>query len=593
MALLISPLHAAEIHYKRKYHLTFAHAKKLFVFDMALLASVVFLTAATLFWYTYDPTVLELVSVSITSSEERIASGDYATYEITYTNHSDVLLTEAHITLMLPEGFEVDTAEPQAIYEPKWHIFTLPNIPPGGNGTTHISGWFYDVPHQENAITAHFSYIQDGDVQREVKARRALTTLRGSVLETAVTLPSHILGSGSTPITISLTNAGERPLYSIKVPLAGNTELHIQSPSITAGTITDQLWTIPELAPGDTLSLSGSLVSSVPPSKQQISLNITPTIDVNNKTIPQQTQSTALQVAHPSAVITTEWSDTAGVSPGTSKEAIITVVNTGDTSLTNVSVIIPLPAEMVHIAAVQSQNNGSLSGQTFTVSHAHNAALREIAPQQEAIVRVSIPIRSIPTGTDLTVALTPRISASVSSVPDATFTQQGVTSPPLKIGTQLSLSASTRYYTDEGDQLGRGPLPPQVGKETKYWAIIEIANSSSNIQNLSFQATLPSYVSWTGKTSVSTGADVQYNPATHQMTWSHNSLAAHQTAGIYAELSLTPTADQRGSTPLLLQNITVTANDTFIGIPLTRTVSSVDASLKNDTKAQQSGVIVQ
>ena len=34
LALLISPIHAAEMHYKRNYHLRFAHARKLFLFDI-------------------------------------------------------------------------------------------------------------------------------------------------------------------------------------------------------------------------------------------------------------------------------------------------------------------------------------------------------------------------------------------------------------------------------------------------------------------------------------------------------------------------------------------------------------------------------
>src|SRR3990167_8605456 len=38
-AILISPLHHAEMRYKQTYHLRFAHAKKLFVFDMMLILS--------------------------------------------------------------------------------------------------------------------------------------------------------------------------------------------------------------------------------------------------------------------------------------------------------------------------------------------------------------------------------------------------------------------------------------------------------------------------------------------------------------------------------------------------------------------------
>ena len=65
LALLISPIHFAEIHYKKKYHLNFKHAKKLFAFDMILLSSIIVLIIATSFWFFYNPNIVDQINLSI------------------------------------------------------------------------------------------------------------------------------------------------------------------------------------------------------------------------------------------------------------------------------------------------------------------------------------------------------------------------------------------------------------------------------------------------------------------------------------------------------------------------------------------------
>ena len=163
----------------------------------------------------------------------------------------------------------------------------------------------------------------------------------------------------------------------------------------------------------------------------------------------------------------------------------------------------------------------------------------------------------------------------------------------LPIATELTLNAQTRFFTDEGDQIGRGAFPPEVGKETRYYALLEVENTTSRIRNVVVQATLPNYVLWTSKTSVTQGQNPIYSEATHAFTWQTPYLEPHTTVGIYVELSLTPTVDMRGKTPVLLQNISASGTDTFTDIPLSVSHSAIDSSLPLDKEAQQIGVKIQ
>ena len=84
LAFLCSPIHWLEIYYKKRYHLNFTHARKLFLFDMMLLSLIVVLIGSTIIWFNYDPTIDELVYVSIKPSQDKMISGDYVSFEINY-----------------------------------------------------------------------------------------------------------------------------------------------------------------------------------------------------------------------------------------------------------------------------------------------------------------------------------------------------------------------------------------------------------------------------------------------------------------------------------------------------------------------------
>ncbi|MBP9760727.1 MAG: hypothetical protein KBD15_00600 [Candidatus Magasanikbacteria bacterium] len=593
LAFLISPLHAAEMHYKNKYHLTFRHAKKLFFFDMMLLASIIFLSISSYAWYTYDPTVRDLVFVSITSPQDRIESGEYTSHTITAQNNSDVTLTNPVMTLRLPNGFVTDKVESELGAYTGENTLTFPNIHPGGVVSFTIFGWFYDVPDTHNSIGAVFSYTQLGREQQEIVARESHTILRGSTLTTDISVSESILGFGKSPFQIILTNTGEQTLKDISLPLPKDTSFRMDGEKTDTGTLKADIWSITELAPKETAELSGTITSKLTQTIPLYTLSLTPEIGVNGTRIQQKTVEKNIQVAHPQANITSLWENQVTTAlPGTTQTLIVDITNTGDTPLSNITLVLPIPKDTVDTATLAKNNKGTYTKDTLRIDSNHHASFKTLAPGQHATIDILIPIRSAPQGTDITLSLTPQIQATVPSVPNALFQTQAEQSPALTIGTHMRINATARYYTDEGDQLGRGPLPPVVGKETKYMAIIEVHNTSSEVTDVQVQATLPAHVVWTTRTSVSYGRDVVYTPETRGILWQAPSIPPHTSVGLYMELSLTPQQSQIGTTPVLLQNIRLSAKDPRIGETLQKTHAPIDASLPNDAQAKQQGVVV-
>lgn len=569
--------------YRNKYHLKYRNAKKLFVFDIALLLSIVVIGAAGIFWWTYDPTISDLVIVSITPSKDKIKSGEQADFTITYENASDVALLEPQLKITPPSGFIIANEQT---------VITLDTLGPKSKGETTISGRFFGTPETAYPFDAELSYRQETRTVREMSRAHLLVIPRDSVLTTELKTPAKIFREGSAPITITLKNTGGTDLAGISLPTTVGQDLSIRFASDTERTI-------PQLAPQESKTIETTLRASLSSLQKTVMLNFTPEITVNNSVFPQTKITKTLEVLTPQLTLEMAWKDeTRTASPGDVVPLNITMTNNGEINFADLKLVVPVSDGMMNGVKLAQLNNGVLSKGIVTI----NAADR-LAQGAQHTLTLRVPIaKSISTGTDVSLIVTPFVQAAIAEVTTMSFTPtprevwgftKSASSPPLKIGTSLTMEANTRYYTEEGDQIGRGPLPPRVGEHTKYWALITISNTTSKVENVRFSATLPSYVSWSGKTSVLNGPDIEFNPDTRRVSWSGVTLAPHERNGVYFEVGLTPTEEQRGTTPLLVTDIKLNGTDTFIEKELLVRANNLDARLKGDEKAEGKGVRVE
>lgn len=591
LAALSSPLHVAEMHYKQKYHLSFRHAKKLFVFDILLLLSIAVLSVGTIFWFTYDPTVTSLVRVEISADHARIESGEDTTYRVDIENNSSVSLQQPTLALSFPKGFILNTTTLPEAFDTKSHTLRISTIVPGASTAFTFSGTLYATPHEEDNITATLSYTQTDREQEEIKVARIVQTLRGSTLSITSTLPEVLVNQGNADITITLRNQGQQSYRAISVPLTLPEGISLQTTTSTLGSVQTTLWSIPELKPQEQATLTATIRSGIADTVSDLSFRFTPQIQVNGHSFAQESTEQRVRITHPELFIATRW-DTASISPGTNARFTIDIANNGDSALDDLSLYIPLDTNTINLSTFRQENTGTYTGNTFIIQQAHHAGLAHLEPGESRSITLIVPIKQTLSGKDIRVTLSPTVQATIPGLPQHPV-EKTVTSEAMNVGTSLTISASSRYYTNEGDQLGRGPLPPQVGKETKYWAIIRVQNTTSRVRDIVLTTTLPEGVVWTDRHSVSHGAPLQYNPATKQIRWELKELWPGQVVGVNTELSITPTEAQRGTILPLLGSIRVEGFDTFIQTSLSKTHAGVDTSLPDDTLGQQKGHRVQ
>ncbi|MFH1286468.1 MAG: hypothetical protein ABII02_01815, partial [Candidatus Magasanikbacteria bacterium] len=541
LAFLISPIHAAEMHYKKKYHLNYLHAKKLFFFDMLLICSTLILGAATIFWYTYDPTVTDLVHVGVTASidnkgiaDVRAESGDLIHFSVSFQNNSDVLLQNPIITLSLPPGFLIQETVPSETFDASTQSFSIHDLAPRASGEVTFLGILYGTPALENAVRATLSYKQEARNVREQTHAGIIATLRGSKLMAEMAVPDVLLAQSKAEIKISISNTGERPISEVILPLDIDETLRLEILSQDIGETKGREWFLDTLAPGESVELEALLITSLPTNVTEKRIRLAPSIQVKDETFSQMPVEKNVRIVHPRLEMSTSWNTSIpAVSPGDILEMTIQLRNTSNATFEDVIISLPLPTGIVDVAKLARENHGYVRSGTFFITSDYEAKLKEIKPQESVSLTLTIPVRSsVEAGADPKLALTASLTASIQGVKTGTYSNS-VSTDAVPVGGQIILSGESRYYTAGGDQLGRGPLPPEVGRETKYWALLSVKNTTSQLSNVRFSATLPSYIHWTGKSSVSRGNDVSYNVANRSVSWNLSSMSPNETIGIY------------------------------------------------------------
>ena len=162
----------------------------------------------------------------------------------------------------------------------------------------------------------------------------------------------------------------------------------------------------------------------------------------------------------------------------------------------------------------------------------------------------------------------------------------------IPLATEVAVESAARYYTEEGDQLGRGPLPPMVNQTTKYWLMFRANNTNNDLRAAVFSATLPAGVEFTGKQSVTIGPTIAYNPANRDLSWNYRLLPANSQTGLYFEVAVKPNAAQIGQTLTLLKNIKFTATDDAVGKNFSFSQPDVTNVLPASDQGARSGAAV-
>jgi hypothetical protein len=164
------------------------------------------------------------------------------------------------------------------------------------------------------------------------------------------------------------------------------------------------------------------------------------------------------------------------------------------------------------------------------------------------------------------------------------------TSRTIRIASDLSMVS--KIVHNVGPFQNSGPIPPVAETKTTYTVLNSVGNSFNNVKNVTYTATLPSYVTWLGKVYPDSAApNVKYNADKREITWSLGDIAPgtgfNSSPRDFAfQLELLPSVSQVGNAPILINAQRIAGTDAFTDTVVEESVPSLDTRMESDPNFQ-------
>jgi len=164
-----------------------------------------------------------------------------------------------------------------------------------------------------------------------------------------------------------------------------------------------------------------------------------------------------------------------------------------------------------------------------------------------------------------------------------------------KINSQLYLNAKGYYYEPSQGIYNTGPIPPKVNALTNYTIHWQIINVSNDLENVIVKSVLPQGINYMNYyiNKLNKG-QFSYNERTKEVIWNIGKVPAGTgiilpSYELIFQVGITPSINQVGDSPILINESQVEGKDMFTGINLNVTSPAVNTSVPDDTRIDNYG----
>lgn len=582
-----------EAHWETKYKKRSPkHAGKLLAFDLALLFMASALAVLLVLVHTSLPPIISpgLVTASL-PEPQTLPIGESSELVIEYQNNQGKLVQDARIVLETPDSFVL--ARTDALESSRnrvnRQVFELGELPANSSGQITVPGRAYGTPDSTLPVTLKMIYWEGGRAADTVIYGYYSIPLVDSPLALDISFSEPFMTDTVNRITVSYENRGDAELSNTRVRLKTPDGFRVVGAEPYLGS--NMTWQPGNLSPGQhgTLAVYGILTDGAAPD-----FAVTATVDAHEQEALKVNRAGRNAHAKSTGFVLTQ--DLAGLTslrPG--QEATVTVryANRGEKIIRNVAVNLdaegaylaesyPAPEEWTAdgYAELEKLEPGADGEFTATVRTAEYRGPEELNGNSEPHISV-----------------TSHADYSLSGDDARMFrTQTGTIDLP--ITTSLNLDTAALYFTEAGDQLGVGPIPPKVGKVTRLWAVITVENRHNPVSDAVLTATLMPGVTWTGKTSVTSGKPLAYVPSERKVIWQIDEIPAYAgehlpSATANFEVGVAPDENDAGSVLELLDHINIEGKDAFTDLRVTASGEPVTTAIRFGEEESLVGKVVE
>jgi len=567
---LLSPFYR---HIEKRYIKIEKFEIKFLLTDIALLLISLGVAGSVIGWFIWHNKIENHIFFEAQITPTEIVSGAPSTLVLRYTNGTGQELNDVYLNLSYPAHFDLqELASGETLVE-KSNVISLGNLPPDAFGSIKIRGVMFGNVGGEQTFEAKMTFNYGEKKHYGEKTSRHVFSPAKSVLNLSLEIPEKIVAGQSFTGRVAYENTGDLALPEIKVTPEWPENFNLIS-------LSPDKWLIDSIEAGEKGYFN--FIGTPAAGAENLSLSFIPSFVFGSDEYRQEILKQDVSIIQPQIKVSHSVEATS-VNPGGTLKAIVKYENTGDTPVYNVD--ISLYSNNPFIQTDAKKIIGTIASHTSGETEIE-IKLQPYVTQSETSVFEHLNIDT---------------KASASYKIEESLTAEAVTVYGTEISTPLTTPITFRsfgrYATESGDQLGRGPLPPVVGEETKYWIFWNVSGTTNEIKNLSITGELPANVSFTGRQTVSTGSAVTYDESTKTVSWQVGEInstfaPSAKVIGAAFEVAITPSESQVGTSPTLISDILLSGTDSWTNAWLTATGSKVTTNLPGDQMADSLELVI-
>jgi hypothetical protein len=529
--------------FEEGYQKIYTNPKKLFLFDCLLLLAALCAGITTLYIVFFGVGVAKYMELSLTLSPDPLINGRETRVTISYNNKGDTAVDDTELAVVMPAGFVVKDTHPAERWNPAKKTFSLGHLAAHKGGSVELEGVLLVDPRFKERFSANLTFHEENKRRIENKLASQDVSLRESAFTATYEIPPVVIKNNWFTVTSTLVNRASLTLPNVTVSPSPST-IASTSPTVDGGR-----WHVDEWMEGAARQFVMSTQENG--TGNDATITLTPQLEINNEIIEQPTEAAVVSVIDPHISIALNETWGKEFEFNTPHPLTIAIKNDGQWPVASWRLKLT-PSEGMRVTAGDDihMENGVLVWSIST---------DPLEPGETSVVNASIIVPN--TQNKPTLTFTPSL--------EYTLNYNGSLIPGSLNGTARTIDsvappevyAEARYFSTFGDQLGRGPLPPRVGAETKYWIHWIIHGGSRALHDVEVRAALPSYASPTGKGSVSRGKSALFDGTTRSMVWNVAQLDPKEAISVFFEVAVVPEKIHQGKDLLLMNETTLRGTD--------------------------------
>lgn len=550
----------------------------------------------------------------------QVSSGDKVNYQIKITNNEAVSLTNVKLTVNLPIGYVYTNANKQ----PQDSLTQ-------DNSASNIKTWLIGDLYMEQSqiiningnligqlnskliVAATISYIPANFSSEFQKNTSFTTEISDSLLALDTESSAQVANSEPTEIKLRISNkSAEIPITNIQIEVNFPGDFALYDTQILAKDEAVKKVTIDKNSKNEPSPKLIALPSLMPLEEKKIVLtgkfNVdeSKTVSINilsklkgpvDEYFTQKENKLDFEIIKGDLItniIIQGSNQNRAVNFGDTLSYLLTIENKSKKNLGDIKVRAVLNSTFLDWKTLTDQNKGVQEDDQILWTQEQIPDLANLLPEEEVEIPFQIKLKNLQDVKNYKPEELLLKSFFETQINKINNTDTEITNESNTIinefNTNLTLQSSARYFGDNSETLGSGPLPPIVGQTTTYKIFWKLNNSLHEISNIEVKTKLPTNINFEDKNNISTGNI--FKNQDNEIIWQISRIPASvNEATAEFEISLTPKPEDVSKILTLLQDIKLTATDAQTKGQIYLTVHGITTNLDSDPLGKGKGLI--